>query len=204
MHASVVYRGLLFTFGGNGHNDTTYSLGSKCFTSEVLAYDITCDSWASFNPPENLPTDVSRYGHSAVNYQNSLFIYGGFTGIIQNDLIRFTPSNCSIYESMTECLNSVGHGVKCVWNTVQDLCENFVLTSPKDKDRDNKDKEANFKQCLRQDSKKTEAEVCSSFPSCSACLQNKFECVWCGSHCQYSKCKDSRHKVRFVENVFLF
>lgn len=197
---------MYFIFGGNGHNDTTYSLGSKCFTSDVLVYDISCESWTTLHPPGNILADISRYGHSVVTYQNAIYLYGGFNGIIQKDLIRFNPTSCNFFTNQKECINSVKYGVKCNWNKDKEICENFGsgLLSSKEKEKD-KEKETNTG-CISGGEKKQE-DNCLSFSSCSTCLQNKFDCVWCGGHCQYSKCKDARHKVnsrKLLENLKLF
>ena len=100
LHEAVVQNGLILVFGGNGHNDTV--LGSKCFTGEVLVYDILCNSWTLMDPPLDLPTDIARYGHSATLYDNSLYIFGGFNGVVLNDLVRFTPG-------------SVQNKLRCAW-----------------------------------------------------------------------------------------
>src|ERR1700735_5119891 len=100
----------LFVFGGNSHNDTAYSVGTKCFTSEVLVYDIACDRWSSMDPP-NIPTDLSRYGHSSVLYKNAIYIHGGFNGVMLNDIVKYTPATCDSLSSAT-CLERIGLGMK--------------------------------------------------------------------------------------------
>jgi len=202
LHAAVAYKGLYFIFGGNGHNDTTYSLGSKCFTSEVLVYDIMCETWSSVNPPDTLPTDVSRYGHTAHLFQNSFVVFGGFNGLIQNDIIQFTPASCGVFTSSQDCLESVQHGVKCQWNRVHGICEIIGAFSSKDKEKDKerekeKEKESSVEKCFRSHSvKKAEPEICPLLSTCTNCLQQKADCVWCGNECQYAKCRDDKQKVR--------
>ena len=185
-------------FGGNGHNDTAYSLGSKCFTSEVLVYDIGCNSWSTLDPPTDLPTDLSRYGHSSVLYESSIYIWGGFNGFVLQDLTRFTPPTCDSL-SVHNCETGLGLlARKCEWDNSSSACESIVS---------NKDKYL----CLTHASTHVEngQEFCKNFTSCSACVQNKYDCVWCGNHCQYSdlKCRDSKHKVRIgfaISSVILF
>ena len=35
----------MIVFGGNTHNDTSVSHGAKCYSADVLAYDMVCDKW---------------------------------------------------------------------------------------------------------------------------------------------------------------
>ena len=43
LHSAVVSSGMMLIFGGNTHNDTAWSYGAKCFSADVIAYDILCD-----------------------------------------------------------------------------------------------------------------------------------------------------------------
>ncbi|OXA45784.1 putative protein tag-53 [Folsomia candida] len=197
LHGAVVHRGLYFIFGGNGHNDTTYSLGSKCFTSEVMVYDIACDAWSTLKPPEQkIAADTSRYGHSVFTYEDQIYLYGGFNGLLQNDVIRFNPTSCRVFTSQKECTTSVKQGVKCNWNKLKEICEpGGQQPGLKDKEKD-KEKDASNVCGIRgggSGGKKLE-DNCLSYPSCSTCLHSKSDCVWCGGHCQYAKCKDIKHK----------
>ena len=47
LHSAVVSSGMMLIFGGNTHNDTAWSYGAKCFSADVIAYDILCDRWDS-------------------------------------------------------------------------------------------------------------------------------------------------------------
>ena len=79
-------------FGGSTHNDTSHNFGSKCYSSDSLVYDTMCDTWYYLRTPSNdlVQSDVARFGHSAITYNQSVYIYGGFNGIVLNDLIQFT------------------------------------------------------------------------------------------------------------------
>lgn len=46
--------GMMIVFGGNTHNDTSHSFGAKCYSNELLAYDVICDSWHYMNIPSDL------------------------------------------------------------------------------------------------------------------------------------------------------
>lgn len=39
--------------------------------------------------PRHLRADLSRFGHSAVIFNGELYIYGGFDGIMRNDMIKY-------------------------------------------------------------------------------------------------------------------
>ena len=67
LHSAVISRGLMIVFGGNTHNDTSWSQGAKCFSSDVMVYDILCDRWYSMpvggKGHDWLGEDLARYGH---------------------------------------------------------------------------------------------------------------------------------------------
>lgn len=196
LHTSVVSKGLLYIFGGCAHNDTTYSMGSKCFSDEVLIYDIKCDSWSAMVPSVPIPADIARYGLSSVIYNESIYLYGGFNGIIQSDIIRYKPPACSSFTDQKDCLNSVNVGAKCTWSKAQKLCEeNHVHARDKEKSKEvDKEKAVSFTTEICQNSKADSKAKCSHFLTCSSCIHNKYGCVWCGGQCQHSECLDPRHK----------
>merc|ERR1719193_303040 len=43
LHSAVAVGGLMLVYGGNTHNDTVFSQGAKCYSSDFIAYDIACD-----------------------------------------------------------------------------------------------------------------------------------------------------------------
>lgn len=76
-------------FGGNTHNDTAHSHGARCYSSDLLAYDVLCDRWGHPGIPQTLQrADLARFGHSAVTFAGSLYIYGGFDGQMLSDMLR--------------------------------------------------------------------------------------------------------------------
>ena len=40
LHSAVIIGGAMLVFGGNTHNDTSVSMGAKCFSADFMAYDI--------------------------------------------------------------------------------------------------------------------------------------------------------------------
>ena len=115
----------MLVFGGNTHNDTSYSQGARCYSLSFLAYDPVCDRWHTLRPPAHFPHDLSRYGHSAVTFEDSMFVVGGYNGRTFSDVIRFTPGRCGGFGSRKSCLgpNSAMIGAKCAWNKKARLCE---------------------------------------------------------------------------------
>ena len=77
-------QGLMLVFGGNTHNDTAFSLGAKCFSADFIVYDVLCDKWHNANDhiPRDIDADLPRFGHSAVTYNGSMIVHGGFHGRI--------------------------------------------------------------------------------------------------------------------------
>ena len=54
-------------------------------------YHLTeCDQWHSLDEPK-LAQNVARYGHSAVDYDGQMFVFGGFNGLLLRDLLVFKP-----------------------------------------------------------------------------------------------------------------
>lgn len=50
----------------------------------------------------------------------SMYIFGGFSGVIQNDVLVFKPASCEAFIRMDVC-QSAGPGVRCVW--IENRCE---------------------------------------------------------------------------------
>lgn len=89
LHTASFLNGLMLVFGGNTHNDTAHSHGAKCYSHDFLVYDVSCDSWTSMPVPSALRADLARFGHSAVVFENSMYIYGGFDGQMLNHMLKW-------------------------------------------------------------------------------------------------------------------
>jgi len=126
-----------------------------------------------------------------------VYLYGGFNGIIQSDLIRYRPPACATFLDPKDCQSSLNVGSKCVWNKTQKTCEEYVgFVKDKEKQKElDKEKTATFTADTCQNAKFDGKMKCAQFISCSSCVHNKFGCVWCGSQCQHSECLDPRHKA---------
>ncbi|KAG0432378.1 hypothetical protein HPB47_020896 [Ixodes persulcatus] len=130
LHSAVLLHRTMLVFGGNTHNDTAFSTGDKCFSADLLAYDLECDSWQTLPGPSSM--QLERFGHSAVVYNQSLYIFGGFNGqmlasLVRSlyifggfngqmlaSLVRYTPGACRGLSTAEECSASQAE-VQCAW-----------------------------------------------------------------------------------------
>ncbi|OTF80446.1 hypothetical protein BLA29_001100 [Euroglyphus maynei] len=199
LHSASLINGLLLIFGGNGHNLTDENTSTTCFSPQFLAYDISCDTWTILENPilTNTydTTMIGRYGHSSIVYEDSLYIFGGFNGLMHNKLMRFIPGNCSNLETMDDCY-SKKIGAKCIWNKEKRLCQSYNQIK------------YSFQHC-DENLRVNFTELCQKQFICSTCLRNSYDCVWCGDQCTYQKCngllkpKESSIKDVSTSSTFL-
>ncbi|KAM6956454.1 attractin-like protein 1 [Aplochiton taeniatus] len=165
LHSSVLLSGTLLVFGGNTHNDTSLSNGAKCFSADFLAYDVACDEWTVLPRPD-LHRDINRFGHSAVISNGSMYVFGGFSGVLLNDLLAYTPPACQAYSDQLRC-TTAGPGVRCVW--VKGRC------APWDASLANGSVPAPL--CPARANSTDES--CFRFSDCVSCTANTHGCQWC-------------------------
>lgn len=194
LHTSTFLSGgLMLVFGGNTHNDTSHSFGAKCYSSDLLVYDVLCDSWHTLKVPEVLYADLPRFGHSAVVFEDALYIYGGFNGQMLSDMIKYKPGICEHFQLQATCLNA-RPGYKCLWNVRTSSCvsvphtpKDLVLRSDSDLVRCPETNRSSITQNIIHNTEK-----CEKMEDCTSCVQTTYNCVWCGSTCTYSKkCRNS-------------
>ncbi|XP_015904894.1 attractin-like protein 1 isoform X2 [Parasteatoda tepidariorum] len=175
LHSSVILNGMMLVFGGNTHNGTSYSNGGQCFSADFQAYDIACDTWHTMNFPSIHNQNIARFGHSAVVYNGSMYVFGGFNGQMLNDIQKLTPGSCEKNANNGAC-EKAAPGIKCVWNFEKKICQPFSVTS----------KVASYHTCSRRGANVT--SLCGRLTSCPSCLENTYGCVWCGSSCSHGRC----------------
>lgn len=180
LHTAVIVDGMMIVYGGNTHNDTSISLGAKCYSPDLLLYDIDCNKWSQLDSSE-LNSHGARYGHSALtlnrNGGTEMVVVGGFSGIMEGNALLFSPGNCSYHASESECVGSV-QGRSCVWRSGR--CVALSDLDPSD---------SGGRSC---DPSEGQEEICKSFKSCPTCLSTAFRCVWCGKTCvKHDNCTNS-------------
>eukprot|EP00096_Caligus_rogercresseyi_P010713 TRINITY_DN3998_c0_g2_i1.p1 TRINITY_DN3998_c0_g2~~TRINITY_DN3998_c0_g2_i1.p1 ORF type:complete len:1325 (+),score=211.17 TRINITY_DN3998_c0_g2_i1:165-4139(+) len=186
LHSAVISQGLMIIYGGNTHNDTSWSHGAKCFSSDLLAYDIACDRWFSMDDsfPADFDVDLPRLGHTATMINDSMAILGGFDGVLKDDVFMYVPGKCETAKSRSDCLN-YKLGVKCIWNKRKEFCEphpSHLLPSSK--------LSSSVDVCQVDERQQSNLSgFCSKLMSCSACLSTSIDCVWCRDGCSYKFCK---------------
>ncbi|XP_027862351.1 attractin-like protein 1 isoform X2 [Xiphophorus couchianus] len=196
LHSAVLLSGTMLVFGGNTHNDTSLSNGAKCFSADFLAYDIACDKWTVL-PRPGLHRDINRFGHSAVVSNGSMYVFGGFSGLLLNDVLAYNPPSCQAFSSPTLCL-AAGPGVRCLW--VKSRC------LPWESKQHDHIVPASF--CPAQPD--STDEQCIRFSDCASCTANTWGCQWCedrkcisaSSNCTVSVRDSSRCKRREEQECF--
>lgn len=191
LHTAVIVSGTMLVFGGNTHNDTSMSHGAKCFSSDFMAYDIACDRW-SVLPRPALHHDVNRFGHSAVLYNSTMYVFGGFNSLLLSDILKFTPERCEAFHNESSCLRA-GPGVRCVWAPHPPRClpwENATVEQ----------QQKVFEDCPPKPV--VDNEKCDQITDCYSCTANTNSCQWCSDQCipAHNNCTEEQVPVTLYDN----
>lgn len=209
LHTSnFISPGLMIAFAGNTHNDTSHSFGAKCYSNELIFYDVLCDSWHVKDMPDDLQTDLARFGHTGVVFEKNLYIYGGFDGQMLNDMLKYTPGNCVNLTKVETCLNT-RPGIKCIWDTKNAKCisvseaPRHILSFKSDTNDDDEDyiicsrgRIAMTKQILSHHNR------CNELTDCQSCVSTSMGCIYCGSGiCSKDECRspESSAPIRSID-----
>ncbi|OQV18166.1 Attractin [Hypsibius exemplaris] len=187
LHSGALMERTILFFGGNPHNESVSSRGAPCYAGDFYSYDIECDTWSFLKAP-SIPYSrvrLPRYGHSSLVFKEQMYIFGGFQGILLNDVIRYIPGQCRHFQTRDSCLGSVKLGRRCAWSerTKQCLHSTSLMAG------------LEFVKCPR--SSESDDAYCNEHVSCHDCLSNGGKCQWCkeGNKCSSSTCKNNSGAV---------
>uniref|UniRef100_A0A8C4GLF4 Attractin-like 1a n=1 Tax=Dicentrarchus labrax TaxID=13489 RepID=A0A8C4GLF4_DICLA len=97
LHSAVLLSGTVLVFGGNTHNDTSLSNGAKCFSADFMV---------------SIALVILYY--PLCIFFSSMYIFGGFSGLLLNDVLAYTPPSCPAFSNPASC-NAAGPGLRCHW-----------------------------------------------------------------------------------------
>lgn len=207
-HSSILINGQLLILSGNGYN--IFHQSDQCFQQTYLTYDLDCsDPDRIRSERRNRSSSVScehscwnsieisdfgiskRYGHSVVEHKNQeLILFGGFNGILMNDLRFMKIHSCLNYTSELDCVKPK-LALKCRWDDRSTSCRNKseleLVFEP--------GQVTGSSNCTKNEFKALQG-ACEGRETCTDCVNTGLNCVWCGliSQCQYGKCKSSINK----------
>ncbi|XP_022110454.1 attractin-like protein 1 isoform X2 [Acanthaster planci] len=192
LHSAVILSDIMFVYGGNTHTDSVQFTGAKCLSSDFLAYHISCQTWSRLPSDVSYSPDIARYGHASFVYDEKIFIYSGFTGVMKDDILVYNPGNCSARTNVSLCLE-ITPGLSCQWDAAEEQCmlsdqmmESALLLG-----------NSSMQQCPTT----SPAVECTEIDNCSNCLQTP-RCNWCNSKCQHlSECDNEVHDDVFCPDT---
>lgn len=183
-HSASVINDQMYVYGGNAHNATQDHVGSQCFSTQFLVYNIPCDSWHFLSEPSDVILNnmgTGRFGHTSVVHRNKMYVFGGFNGVMLNTMFKYYPANCSSVRAKPDCFK-MRFSLNCVWNDDLKMCESstfsgLVLTtmSPFSLSSNISASSMKHKCPFKHVNYK---ELCEKQTNCPSCLQNTYGCVW--------------------------
>ncbi|PIK52415.1 hypothetical protein BSL78_10727 [Apostichopus japonicus] len=173
LHSAVIEGSRIYVFGGNSHTDSNEYRGAKCYTDSFIVYNIDCKEWYEEEVSSGLKEEISSYGHQVAWYNDMMWTFGGYNGVILNSVNTYTPVNCSSVTNETNC-ELAGNGPTCMWDLSASECLQINLNETIQHN-------ASFLECDPTDS----LFNCSTADSCITCIE-KQGCGWCDDQCSSS------------------
>ena len=150
---------------------------------------------------------LGRYGHSSVVFEEALYIFGGFSGVMHASLLRYVPGNCSHHLTFEQCQSaSFTSSAKCHWSKEKGggggggVCQplsQLMKASVSLSSSSSSSYSMAFNFCP-ENLATNFSELCGRQTLCANCLTNSFECVWCGSgggdRCRHRNCAPPSHR----------
>ncbi|TMS36219.1 hypothetical protein L596_003438 [Steinernema carpocapsae] len=172
-HSVSLINGIMIVVGGNGHNESNPSSRTDCYSSQIYAFDVSCQEWFHIKVKQN--ELLSRYGHVAVTSDDHVYVIGGFNGQMLSDVVRFTPADCKVIRDTDKC-RLMKDGTKCIYSNRQcTRVQSFVSyasTFPLAKSDEIKDGPT----CGI--SQRKYGYSCGERKDCASCFAQS-GCVWC-------------------------
>lgn len=83
-------------------------LPSDCITASFLYYSLKISAICCFFPR-------IHFCHPCMFF-SSMYIFGGFSGLLLNDVLAYTPPSCLAFSNQNSC-TAAGPGLRCQWVT---------------------------------------------------------------------------------------
>ncbi|XP_070539699.1 attractin-like protein 1 isoform X2 [Ptychodera flava] len=182
LHSAVLIGGMMYVFGGNPHNETNGA--AKCYSPELIVYDIRCDVWSRLPLENEIYTDLSRYGHSAVTHSGKMYVLSGYNGVMLQDIPIYTPGDCTKFIDEPSCIES-SPGISCYWDSSESSCHTYTNVGP------------GVLHSMKECPLPSDNEQCNKNTDCNSCMLT-FGCSWCGGdqdECSANCDADVNHDV---------
>ena len=137
-HSATLLGDTVVHFGGNRHE---HYQDEECHVDETWIYSLRCNSWLQLDTAGST-TALGRSSHAAVALDDTIYVVGGYSGVVHGDAIMMTPSGllcanltdatsdtctepascaspCRDYGSCRPCTADSS----CHWETSRSLCE---------------------------------------------------------------------------------